>query len=217
MKNMTRTLGARASSVAALLVLSLSMSACAPLLIGGAATTAVVANDRRSSGAFLEDASIELKVNQKIEAAMKGRAHLSVTSFNRRVLLTGEVATPALKALAQELAKGVPNVALVVNELVVAGNASTTQRAADALLLSRVKIALIAAQNIDASIAKVVADRGQIYLMGLMTAREADAVTEVVRRVSGVQGVVRVIEVISEQQLKQYEKAAAKNAGSAAK
>ena len=217
MKNMTRTLGVRASSVAALLVLSLSMSACAPLLIGGAATTAVVANDRRSSGAFLEDASIELKVNQKIEAAMKGRAHLSVTSFNRRVLLTGEVATPALKALAQELAKGVPNVALVVNELVVAGNASTTQRAADALLLSRVKIALIAAQNIDASIAKVVADRGQIYLMGLMTAREADAVTEVVRRVSGVQGVVRVIEVISEQQLKQYEKAAAKNAGSAAK
>lgn len=217
MKNMTRTLGVRASSVAALLVLSLSMSACAPLLIGGAATTAVVANDRRSSGAFLEDASIELKVNQKIEAAMKGRAHLSVTSFNRRVLLTGEVATPALKALAQELAKGVPNVALVVNELVVAGNASTTQRAADALLLSRVKIALIAAQNIDASIAKVVADRGQIYLMGLMTAREADAVTEVVRRVSGVQGVVRVIEVISEQQLKQYEKAAAKNAGSVAK
>lgn len=214
---MTRTLGARVTSVAALLVLSLSMSACAPLLIGGAATTAVVANDRRSSGAFLEDASIELKVNQKIEAAMKGRAHLSVTSFNRRVLLTGEVATPALKALAQELAKGVPNVALVVNELVVAGNASTTQRAADALLLSRVKIALIAAQNIDASIAKVVADRGQIYLMGLMTAREADAVTEVVRRVSGVQGVVRVIEVISEQQLKQYEKAAAKNAGSAAK
>lgn len=214
---MTRTLGARVTSVAALLVLSLSMSACAPLLIGGAATTAVVANDRRSSGAFLEDASLELKINQKIEAAMKGRAHLSVTSFNRRVLLTGEVATPALKALAQELAKGVPNVALVVNELVVAGNASTTQRAADALLLSRVKIALIAAQNIDASIAKVVADRGQIYLMGLMTAREADAVTEVVRRVSGVQGVVRVIEVISEQQLKQYEKAAAKNAGSAAK
>ena len=202
---------------AALVALSWALSACAPLIIGGAATSAIIANDRRTSGTFLEDANIELKVNSKMEASMNGRGHVSVTSFNRRVLLTGEVATPALKALASEIAKGVPNVALVVNELAVAGNASTSQRAADALLLSRVKFALISAPNIDASIAKVVADRGQIYLMGLMTEKEAGAVTEVVRRVSGVQAVVRVVEFISEQQIKQIERAIAQEKAPAQK
>ena len=203
--------------VAVLVALSWVLSACAPLLLGGAATSAIIANDRRTSGTFLEDANIELKVNGKLDTAMNSRGHVSVTSFNRRVLLTGEVATPALKALATEIAKGTPNVALVVNELAVAGNASTSQRAADALLLSRVKLALISASHIDASIAKVVADRGQIYLMGLMTETEANAVTEVVRRVSGVQGVVRVVELISEQQVKQLERAATQDKPSASK
>ncbi len=82
--------------VAVLVALSWVLSACAPLLLGGAATSAIIANDRRTSGTFLEDANIELKVNGKLDTAMNGRGHVSVTSFNRRVLLTGEVATPAL-------------------------------------------------------------------------------------------------------------------------
>lgn len=212
MKNLRRVGSGRMALLAAMAALSVTLSACAPLLIGGAAASALVANDRRTSGTFIEDTNIEIKVSGKLDAAMNGRAHVSVTSFNRRVLLTGEVATQTLKTLATETAQSVPNVAMVVNELVVAGNASTTQRAADTLLSSRVKLALVSEPTIDASTTKVVTDRGQVYLMGLMTEKEAAAVTDVVRRVSGVQGVVRVIEIISEQQLLQIQRSAASNA-----
>ncbi len=168
----------------------------------------MVANDRRTSGTFVEDASIELKLTNKISAALGERSRVSVTSFNRRVLLTGEVATPTLKTMAAELAKNSPNVELVVNELVVAAKASATQLAADTLLSSRVKFALVSDNGIDASATKVITERGQVYLMGMLTEAEAQKVTEVVRRVSGVQGVVRVVEIISEQQLLEFQRAA---------
>ena len=200
--------GIRWVLVPAIVGLSLTLSACAPLLIGGAAASAMVANDRRTSGTFVEDASIELKLGNKISAALGERARVSVTSFNRRVLLTGEVATPTLKTMAAELAKNSPNVELVVNELVVAAKASATQLAADTLLSSRVKFALVSDNGIDASATKVITERGQVYLMGMLTEGEAQKVTEVVRRVSGVQGVVRVVEIISEQQLLEFQRAA---------
>ena len=200
--------GIRWILVPAIVGLSLTLSACAPLLIGGAAASAMVANDRRTSGTFVEDASIELKLTNKISAALGERARVSVTSFNRRVLLTGEVATPTLKTMAAELAKNSPNVELVVNELVVAAKASATQLAADTLLSSRVKFALVSDNGIDASATKVITERGQVYLMGMLTEAEAQKVTEVVRRVSGVQGVVRVVEIISEQQLLEFQRAA---------
>lgn len=200
--------GIRWVLVPAIVGLSLTLSACAPLLIGGAAASAMVANDRRTSGTFVEDASIELKLGNKISAALGERARVSVTSFNRRVLLTGEVATPTLKTMAAELAKNSPNVELVVNELVVAAKASATQLAADTLLSSRVKFALVSDNGIDASATKVITERGQVYLMGMLTEAEAQKVTEVVRRVSGVQGVVRVVEIISEQQLLEFQRAA---------
>jgi len=200
--------GIRWVLVPAIVGLSLTLSACAPLLIGGAAASAMVANDRRTSGTFVEDASIELKLTNKISAALGERARVSVTSFNRRVLLTGEVATPTLKTMAAELAKNSPNVELVVNELVVAAKASATQLAADTLLSSPVKFALVSDNGIDASADKVITERGQVYLMGMLTEGEAQKVTEVVRRVSGVQGVVRVVEIISEQQLLEFQRAA---------
>lgn len=184
------------------LATALLSSACAPLVVGGAAATAVVANDRRTTGTVIEDGAIELKLSQAISKALGERGHVSVTSFNRRVLLTGEAPSDALKAMAEEVAKRGDNVVLVVNELAVAGNASTTQRAADTLLSSRVKVAFISDEQIDASAVKVVADRGQIYLMGLLTAKEAARATEIARRVPGVQGVVRVVELISDQRLK---------------
>lgn len=176
-------------------------SACAPLVLGGAAATALVANDRRTTGAVVEDNAIELKLGGDIEKALSKKGHVSVTSFNRRVLLTGEVPTEAQKAMAEEVAKRGENVLLVINELAVAGNASTTQRAADTLLSSRVKVAFISDEQVDASAVKVVTDRGQVYLMGLLTSAEAARATEIARRVPGVQGVVRVVELISEQEL----------------
>lgn len=183
------------------LVAVLSLSACAPLVVGGAAAGVFAANDRRTSGTLVEDNALEFKLADAIAKATGDKGHVSVTSFNRRVLLTGEVPTPALKAIVEEVAKRGDNVVVVVNELVVSGNASTSQRASDTLLSSRVKVALIADKQVDASAVKVVTDRGQVYIMGLLTESEASRATEVVRRVSGVQGVVRVIELISEQDL----------------
>lgn len=176
-------------------------SACAPLIVGGVATTALVANDRRTTGTVVEDNTIEVKVGGDISKALGGKGHVGVTSFNRRVLLTGEAPTEALKAMAEEVAKRGENVVVVINELAVAGNASATQRAADTLLSSRVKVAFISDEQIDSSAVKVVTDRGQVYLMGLLTSAEAGRATEVARRVPGVQGVVRVVELISEQEL----------------
>ncbi len=180
---------------------ALVSSACAPLVIGGAAATAMVANDRRTTGTVVEDNAIEVKVGGEIDKALAGKGHVGVTSFNRRVLLTGEVPTEALKAVSEEVAKRGENVLLVINELAVAGNASTTQRAADTLLSSRVKVAFISDEKVDSSAVKVVTDRGQVYLMGLLTSDEAARATEIARRVPGVQGVVRVVELISEQEL----------------
>ena len=191
----------RRLSVLSTLVATLTLSACAPLVVGGAAVGAFAANDRRTSGTLLEDNTLELKLGSAISKATAGKGHVSVTSFNRRVLLTGEVPSAALKAITEEVAKHGENVVLVVNELAVLGNSSTTQRASDTLLSSRVKFALISDKQTDASAVKVVTERGQVYLMGLLTEKEANHATEVVRRVSGVQGVVRVIEIISDQEL----------------
>lgn len=188
-------------AVVGVMVAAMLATACAPLLVGGVAATAIVANDRRTTGTVIEDNAIELKLGDEISKALGNKGHISVTSFNRRVLLTGEAPSEALKAMAEEVAKRGENVVLVINELAVAGNASTTQRAADTLLSSRVKVALISDKQIDASAVKVVTDRGQVYVMGLLTGAEAARATEIVRRVPGVQGVVRVVELISEQEL----------------
>lgn len=198
----------RSQALACLLAMAALMSACAPLVVGGAAATAIVANDRRTTGTVVEDNAIEIKLSDAIGKALGGQGHVSVTSFNRRVLLTGEAPTQLLKTLAEEVAKRGENVVLAVNELAVAGNASTTQRAADTLLSSRVKLAFVSDSQVDASAVKVVTDRGQVYLMGLLSEAEASRATEVARRVPGVQGVVRVIEVISEQELRRLKSSA---------
>jgi osmotically-inducible protein OsmY len=191
-----------ALSVCAASLLLGTLTACVPLVIGGAAAGgSLVATDRRTSGAQLEDEGIELRGTSRIRSSLGDRGHVNLTSYNRQVLLTGEVPTAQDKQLVEQIVSRVENVATVVNELAVAGNSSLTQRSADTLVTGRVKAQLIDAPDLFSNAFKVVSERGTTYLMGRVTQREADRATNVVRGTSGVQKVVRIFEIISEDEL----------------
>ncbi len=178
-----------------------ALSACAPIFLGGAAMGALVATDRRTSGAQLEDEGIELRSSGRIREALGDRGHVNVTSYNRQVLLTGEVPSAQDKLLVEQIVSRVENVRSIVNELGVLGNSTLTQRSSDSLTTGKVKAAMVDAKDIFANAFKVVTERGTTYLMGRVTQREATRATELTRSTSGVQKVVRVLEIISEDEL----------------
>jgi osmotically-inducible protein OsmY len=177
------------------------LSACVPLVLGTAAVgTALVATDRRTSGAQLEDEGIELRSSNRLADVLRDRGHVNITSYNRQVLLTGEVPTEQDRTLVEQTVSRVDNVRSVVNELGVMGNSSLTQRSSDVLVTGQVKAALIDAKDLYPTAFKVVTERGVVYLMGRVTTQEAARATEVVRAVNGVQKVVRLFETISEEE-----------------
>jgi osmotically-inducible protein OsmY len=178
-----------------------SLSACAPLIVGGAVMTGVVATDRRTTGTQLEDETIEIKVASAVRQDLGDRAHLNVTSFNRQVLLSGEVRTAADKERAEKLASSQENVNAVVNDLTVMPVSSLTQRSKDIVITGRIKAAFVDAKDLQVNAIKVVTERGIVYLMGRVTAREAKRATDIARGMSGVTKVVRVFEEIPEQEL----------------
>jgi osmotically-inducible protein OsmY len=185
-----------AASVAA------TLSACAPVMVGGAVMGSLVAVDRRTSGAQLEDEGIELRAAARIRENLGDRVHINITSYNRQVLLTGEVPSAQDKQLAEQVVSRVENVRAIVNELGIMGNSSFTQRSNDSLITGKVKAALVDARDLYASAYKVVTERGVTYLMGRVTQREADRGTDIARSTSGVQKVVRMFEIISEEELR---------------
>jgi osmotically-inducible protein OsmY len=183
------------------LLLASALSACAPVMIGGAVMGSLVATDRRTSGAQLEDEGIELRGASRLREQLGERAHIVVTSYNRQVLLTGEAPTAQDRQLAENIVSKVENVRSLVNEVAIAGNSSLSQRSSDLLVTGRVKAGLVDAKDLFANAFKVTTERGTTYLMGRVTQREADRATEIARSVPGVQKVVRVLEIISEQEL----------------
>jgi osmotically-inducible protein OsmY len=188
--------------LAATIAGSTLLAGCAPLVLGGAAVgTVLVANDRRTAGIQLEDQAIELKGRNRAREVVGDRGHVNVTSYNRIVLLTGEVPTDADRARVEEAVKGVDNVRSVVNELAVMPASSLTERANDGLLTSRVKASFIDVKDLDATAVKVVTERGVVHLMGRVTEAEAQRATELARSVRGVQKVVRVFELITPEEL----------------
>jgi osmotically-inducible protein OsmY len=191
---------ARLRWAAALLSIA-SLSACAPLLLGGAVGGAFMATDRRTSGIQLEDKAIELKANNRIKDVLGDRGHVNVTAYNRRVLLTGEVPNDADRAAAQQAASAVENVGSVYNELMVSLNSSFSTRANDVLLSSKVKTTLVDARDIFSNAFSVIVERGDVYLMGLVTEREANRAAELAASVKGVTRVVKVMQIISEDEL----------------
>jgi osmotically-inducible protein OsmY len=178
----------------------------APLLIGGALVGGVMmATDRRTSGAQIEDEGIELRAGSRIRDALVERAHVNVNSYNRQVLITGEVPSEADKAAVEQIVNKVENVKAVVNELAVLGNSTLTQRSSDSLVTSRVKAALVDDKELYSNAFKIVTERGTVYMMGRVTQREADLATAAVRGQSGVQKVVRLLEIISDEELKRLQ------------
>lgn len=201
----------RRSALAALAaVAALSSAGCAPLLVGGAvAGGAMVANDRRSTGIQLEDQEIELRVRSALDKALaKDRAHISVTSYNQRVLLTGEVADAQMKAEAEAIAARSTNVRGVVNELHVGSLSTLANRNFDTALTSKVLAAMLQAPDVPSGAIKVVSERAVVYLMGRVTPGEGEAAARVASRVSGVQRVVKNFDYLSEKEAAEAAKAA---------
>lgn len=181
------------------------LGGCAVLVVGGVvAGTVMVATDRRTSGAQLNDEGIEIRSVNRLKEKFGERGHFNVTSYNGRVLLTGEVAGNSDKLAAEQLVFQVENVKAVINELTIATSTSTLkERSNDTLITSLVKSGLIEAKELLSNAFKVVTERGVVYLMGRVTQREADRGTEVARSVNGVVKVVRSFEIISEEEAKQ--------------
>jgi osmotically-inducible protein OsmY len=170
-----------------------SLGGCAALVVGGViAGTAMVATDRRTSSAQLNDEGIEIRSANRLKEKFGERGNFSVTSYNGRVLLTGEVAGNSDKLAAEQLVFQVENVKAVINELTIASMTSTLkERSNDTFITSRVKSGFIEAQEIPSNAFKVVTERGVVYLMGRVTQRESDRGTEIARSVPGVVKVVR--------------------------
>jgi len=181
------------------LSLTISLTGCAGLVIGGAASAASVAHDRRTTGTVVEDQSIELKVSDQLNKdPTLAKAHIDVTSYNNAVLLSGQVATPQQRQRAEDIAHGVAQVKYVHNDLIIAPPSSIQELSNDALITSTVKAALfqVDVPDFDPSRVKVVTERGTVYLFGLLRPQEADAVVSTVRTVNGVQKVVKLFEYI---------------------
>ena len=185
--------------------LGAALSACAPMMMGGAVMGTLIATDRRTSGMQVEDEGIELKGASRIRENLGERGHVNVSSYNRQVLLTGEVPSAQDKQVVEQILSKVENVRSVVNELGVLENSTLSQRSSDALVTGKVKASMVDAQDLFANSFKVVTERGTTYLMGRVTQREANRATDLVRSIEGVKKVVRVVELISEEELQRLQ------------
>lgn len=180
----------------------IGLSACAPLLVGGAIVGgSMVVIDRRTSGAQLDDEVIEVKARGRINEALRDRGQVSATSYNRILLLTGVVTEAADKAAAEQAVARIENVQSVVNEIAVGIPRSFVGRSSDTLVTTKVKASFIDAKDLFSNAIKVVTTQGVVYLMGRVTEREAGRAAEVARGVGGVKKVVRVFEIISDAEL----------------
>lgn len=193
------------------------LATLAPMLAGcfGAAAVGVGAGaliyaDRRQAETILTDEGIEIRAANRIRERFGDRAHVNVTSFNRTVLLTGEVPDAAAKAEVEKLVSSVPNVKALSNELQVAGISSLSSRSNDVLITSKVKARFVDAGKFATNHVKVVTENGVVYLMGLVTQAESAAAVEIARTTGGVMKVVRVFEIIDEATARRLDPAPAK-------
>ena len=195
-----------AGFTAAIVGIAGSLTACVPLVLGGAAAgTALVATDRRTSGAQLEDEGIELRALSRVRENFGTRVRVSTVSFNRQVLLIGEVPNLQDKQAVEDMVKKIQNVASVVNELGVRSSPSLVDRSSDLLITGRLKAAILDARDLQSNAFKVVTENNTVYLLGRVTKREADRVTDIARTIPGTQRVVRIFETISEDELRRLQ------------
>lgn len=190
------------------------LQGCLPLAAGGAAAGAVIVyNDRRTSGAYVEDEGIEWRARRRLRERFGNAANISVTSYNRNVLITGQVPYATMRAEAERIVAEVENVQGMVNEIQVAGLSTLSERSNDAMLTSMVKARLVDDKRVAANHIKVVTEAATVFLMGIVTKAESEAATEVARTTRGVQKVVRVFEIVSPEDASRLD-AASRSSGS---
>ena len=186
----------KVATVLLLAAVASAVQGCFPLAVAGVGATALMASDRRTAGTYIEDEGIELKTLGALRDVNSRGSHVNATSFNRRVLLTGEVPTEELRKAAEEAVRALPNVREVTNELQVAGASSLAARGNDSLVTSNVKFRMLNNPRFTANHIKVLTEAGTVYLMGLVSQDEGDAAVEIARTTSGVNRVVKVFEYI---------------------
>ena len=191
----------RLTVVATLLLSSVTASGCLPVMATGAAVGALATLDRRTIGAQTEDTEIELRGSSRMSDAIKGSKGVAITSYNRRVLLTGQVPDATAKADAERLIRQIPGVREVHNELETANRVSFSTTANDTAITARVKAGFLEQKALNTNAVKVVTENGVVYLMGLVTEREGPAYATVASRVSGVRRVVTLYEYVSDEEL----------------
>jgi osmotically-inducible protein OsmY len=179
-----------------------SLQGCVAVVAGGAVASAVATADRRTLGAQTEDKTIAVKAESRMGKVVGDAGHVNINSYNRKVLLTGEVRDEAMKRAVEDEVRSIANVENVINELEIAGPSSYTSRSSDTLITSKVKLSLADKQTVKATSFKVVTERGNVYLMGLVTQREGNIAAQVAQGVSGVMRVVKIFEYISEEDLR---------------
>lgn len=199
----------RTAALAAALAGSSLLQACFPLAATAVVGGSLMAADRRTAATQAVDAEIELKSMNFMKDALNGAGHINVNAYNREVLLTGEVPTEEDKKRAEQAAGQIVNVKSVVNELGVMGNSSLTSRSNDALITAKVKTSLFDAKDVFAGTIHITTERGTVYLQGIVTQREADRAADIASRVGGVEKVVKVFDIVSEDDLKRLSNDAA--------
>jgi osmotically-inducible protein OsmY len=173
-----------------------ALAGCFGVAVVGVGAGALMAADRRIAETYLADEGIEIRAGNRVSEKFGSQTHVNFTSYNRMVLLTGEAPDAATKTEVERLVGGVPNVKSVTNELQVAGASSLSARSNDTYITSKVKARFVDANKFAANHVKVVTEAGTVYLLGLVTQREADDAVEVARTTGGVLKVVRVFEII---------------------
>ena len=190
----------KTAGIAVFLICIPAIQGCVGVAATGtvAAASAVATQDRRTAGTIVDDELIELKVGAAIYAdeTLNDQTHINVTSFNGLVLLTGEAPGESLRTRVTEIARGIPKVRSVQNEIALQAPTSLLARTSDTVVTGRVKAALLATDALSGVHIKVVTERGAVYLLGLLRQAEADRATDTARRVAGVQRVVKVLEYI---------------------
>lgn len=178
------------------LSLTTALNGCVPVVAGGAVAGGLAASDRRTSGAYVDDEAIEWKTAGEINKTLRNKIHVNVTSFNRNVLITGEAIDEDTKKQAETIAKEIANVRHVTNELRIGLASTMSERSQDTLLTSKVKGQMLKENRFPANYVKVITEGSTVYLMGMVTRKEADDAVEIARGIEGVEKVVKVFEYV---------------------
>ena len=184
------------SSLLLLTLLMPALQGCFPVIAGGVGAGVVMATDRRTSGIFIEDQGIEIKAQKRISDKLKDEVHVNVTSFNLSALMTGEAQNEALRMEAENIVKTVPNVRQVFNEIAISPVTNYSARSNDSYITTKVKARMVEANKFNANHVKVVTEASAVYLLGLVTRKEAEDATEIARTTSGVVKVVKLFEYL---------------------